>query len=320
MRNDAMSSASEDNETGESRGTVLLAGAANVLIAIAKIAAGVATGSSAMLAEGAHSVADTINQVFLLTAIRRSRKPPDADHPFGYGMERYFWALLAAVGILVLGAGFSFLEGVRAIVHPEQASNIIVAYVVLAFAFLFEGTSLLKAMRQLRGEATDLDVKVLDHVINTPDPTVRTVAFEDSAALVGILLAALGVSIDALTGSGRWDGVASILIGLLLIVVAYLLGRQNMSMLIGEAIPETEREVITKIITESAGVEVVVELLTMRLGPDEVLVAARVDVDDSASGGDLEQFADEVERRVRERYPAVRHVFLDPTPSATRGS
>ncbi|MGZ4427140.1 MAG: cation diffusion facilitator family transporter [Nocardioidaceae bacterium] len=305
----------EESSDDESTGTVLLAGAVNLLIAAAKIVAGLLTGSAAMLAEGAHSVADTMNQVFLLTALRRSDKPPDTEHPFGYGKERYFWALLAAVGILVLGAGFSFVQGVHAFLAPEPVKDPLIAYGVLALAFLFEGASWLKAVRQLHREAGDRDVPTVQHALDTPDPTSKTVAFEDSAALVGIVLAALGVLLDQVTGSGRWDGVASVLIGALLIVVAYALGRQNMNMLIGEAVDQDQRESIRKVIADSPGVDVVVELLTMRLGPEDVLVAARVDVDDTVSGGDLEVLADDVEKRVRERHPAVRHIFLDPTPS-----
>jgi cation diffusion facilitator family transporter len=300
---------------GESRGTVLLAGAANLGIAVAKIAAGLATGSAAMLAEGAHSVADTMNQVFLLTALSRSRRPPDAAHPFGYGKERYFWSLLAALGILVLGAGFSFLQGVHAFVSPEPVKDLPIAYGVLAVALVFEGTSWIRAVVQLRREAADRRVGTIEHAVETPDPAAKTVAFEDTAALIGIVIAAAGVTLDALTGAGQWDGVASVLIGALLIVVAYALGKQSMAMLIGEAVSRDELDEIREVIAGSAGVDEVVELLTMRLGPDEVLVAARVDVDDTASGGDLERFADDVEARVRDRAPAVRHLFLDPTPA-----
>ena len=154
---------------------------------------------------------------------------------------------------------------------------------------------------------------MLQHVFTTPDPTVKTVAFEDTAALVGILLAAAGITLHAVTGDGLYDGLASILIGVLLVGVAISLGSSSKHNLIGEAVPQEVRDGLTKVINESSGVDVVVELLTMRLGPDDVLVAARVDVDDTRSGGDLEQVADEVERRVREAFPEVRHVFLDPT-------
>ncbi|NUR06281.1 MAG: cation transporter [Nocardioidaceae bacterium] len=303
----------EENRGGESVGTVLVAGAANLAIAVAKLVAGALTGSSAMLAEGAHSVADTVNQVFLLTALKRSEKPADSRHPFGYGKERYFWSLLAAVGIFVLGAGFSVLEGIHALLSPEPVENLLVGYVVLGLAFVFEGASWLKALLQLRREAENRRVGLFRHVVTTPDPTAKTVAFEDTAALIGILLAAAGLTLHAVTGGGVWDGLASILIGLLLVVVAISLGTQSKRNLIGEAMPESARRGLTEILDETPGVDTVVELLTMRLGPEDVLVAARVDVEDDASGGDLERVADEGERRIRERYPEVRHVFLDPT-------
>jgi cation diffusion facilitator family transporter len=305
-----------EQETDGSFGTVVLAGTANLAIAVAKIVAGALTGSSSMLAEGAHSVADTVNELFLLTALSRSRKPADVQHPFGYGMERYFWSLLAAVGIFVLGAGFSIYQGVHTLQHAEPLESPVVAYVVLAVSFLFEGTSWTKAVLQLRREAADRNVGVLRHTLQTPDPTAKTVAFEDTAALLGILLAAAGITLHLLTDSGMWDGVASILIGVLLIGVAASLGSSSKSNLIGEAVPEDVRDGLTQVINESVGVDVVVELLTMRLGPTDVLVAARVDVDDAVSGGDLEKVADDVVARLRERYPEVRHVFLDPTAAS----
>jgi cation diffusion facilitator family transporter len=302
-----------EKEKDGSFGTVLLAGGANLAIAVAKIVAGLLTGSSAMLAEGAHSVADTVNQVFLLTAIARSRKPADAQHPFGYAMERYFWSLLAAVGIFVLGAGYSIYEGVHSLLHPEPVTALLVAYIVLGVSFLFEGASWVKAVVQLRREAGERRVGLFRHVFSTPDPTAKTVAFEDTAALVGILVAAGGITLHHLTGSGIWDGIASILIGVLLIVVAITLGSQSKRNLIGEAMPRQAREGLTQILNDTPGVDMVVELLTMRLGPEDVLVAARVDVVDGATGGDLERVADEADQRIRERYPEVRHVFLDPT-------
>jgi len=308
--------AADENKDG-SVGTVLLAGGANLAIAVAKLVAGLLTGSAAMLAEGAHSVADTVNQLFLLTALSRSKRPADVQHPFGYGMERYFWSLLAAVGIFVLGAGYSIYEGIHSLLHPEPVKAVLVAYGVLGLSFIFEGTSWLKAVIQLRREAGERGVGVFQHVFTTPDPTVKTVAFEDTAALVGILLAAGGITLHTLSGSGIWDGIASILIGILLVGVAISLGSSSKRNLIGEAMPETARTGITKVINESVGVDVVVELLTMRLGPDDVLVAARVDVDDAATGGDLERVADDVERRIRVAYPEVRHVFLDPTKAVT---
>jgi cation diffusion facilitator family transporter len=296
-----------------STSTVLLAGAANLSVAAAKVVGGLLSGSAAMLAEGAHSVADTLNEAFLLTALKRSRKPADARHPFGYGMERYFWAMLAAVGIFVLGAGFSVLQGIQAIVAPEELTSLTVVYAVLGASFVLEGVSWLKALRQLRAEARQRAAGVIDHIRATAEPAAKTVAFEDTAALVGVLLAIVGVTLHHLTGQAFWDGAASIAIGLLLIGVAYALGRENKSMLIGQALPDRTRKGISDAITGSRGIDTVVELLTMRLSPDEVLVAARVDLVDETRGGALELHADEVEQRVRSRYPEVRHVFLDPT-------
>lgn len=297
----------------ESTRTVLLAGFANLSIAIAKTIGGLISGSTAMLAEAAHSFADTLNQVFLMAALKRSEKPADVQHPFGYGMERYFWSLIAAVGIFVLGAGYSIYEGIRAILEPEELTSLMIAYVVLGISFVFEGISWLRAVKQVRGEAKDRGRGTMEHLRLTTDPTAKTVAFEDTAALVGIVLAAIGVTLHAVTDQGFWDGAASVAIGLLLIGVAYALGKQNKAYLIGQSVSEELREGIREEIAGAPGVDEIVEILTMRLGPDQVLVAARVDLDDSASGGDLEQNAEVVDQRVRKRFPEVRHVFLDPT-------
>jgi cation diffusion facilitator family transporter len=297
----------------ESTTTVLVAGAANLAIAIAKTFAGLVSGSSAMLAEAAHSMADTLNQAFLLTALRRSGKPADAQHPFGYGMERYFWSLLAAVGIFVLGAGFSIYQGIEAILKPAEIDSLTLTYAVLAISFLFEGTSWVRALRQTRREAAADGRPALAQVRSTSDPTLKTVLFEDTAALIGIVVAAAGVTLHHLTGQSFWDGGASIAIGLLLVLVAYALGRENKAMLLGQSLGTEEVDAMRRAIEDCEGIDEVVELMTMRLSPDEVLVAARVDVTDDVSGGDLEHFADDVDQRVRQLFPEVRHVFLDPT-------
>jgi cation diffusion facilitator family transporter len=300
----------------ESDSTVLLAGAANLAIAIAKVVAGLLSGSTALLAEAAHSVADTLNQVFLLTALHRSRKPADARHPFGYGMERYFWSLLAAVGILVLGAGFSIAEGLRSLFAPEPIVALAVIYSVLAVSFVFEGTSWLRAITQVRREAHEHDVPFMTHLKNA-EPAVKTVAFEDSAALIGLLIAAIGVTLAVVTGHHFWDGTASIAIGLLLIVVAFKLGRDNKSMLIGRALPDDVQQQIRGIISGTPGVEDVLELLSLRLAPDQVLVVASVDLADMrTTGSAIEQLAERVDTDVRREFPMVRHLYLDPTPGA----
>lgn len=301
------------DEHDESTGTVLLAGGANLAIAVAKLVGGLISGSAAMLAEAAHSFADTLNEVFLLASLRRSRKPADARHPFGYGQERYLWALLAAVGIFVLGAGYSIYEGISAVLVPEELGSLTISYVVLALAFVFEGLSWLRAVRQLSRQAVEQGRGFFHHLRVTPDPTAKTVAFEDTAALIGIVLAAMGITLHAMTDQAFWDGAASIAIGLLLVVVAWALGQQNMRALVGQALPEATQEDLRRVIDESPGIDAVVELLTLRLSPEEVLVAARVDLDDTATVDELERAADEVERRLMAQHPEVRHVFLDPT-------
>jgi cation diffusion facilitator family transporter len=300
----------------ESSRTVLVAGSANLAIAAAKLVAGLASGSSAMLAEAAHSLGDTINQAFLLAALRRSQRPPDPEHPFGYGMARYFWALLAAVGIFVLGAGFAAYQGVAALINPSPTGSPTWSLVVLGLAFCFEGVSFIRAVRQLRAEAADAGSPPLRHLVADAEPALRAVVWEDGVALAGLLLAAGGLLLDEAIGTHVWDAVASLAIALLLVLVAYGLGRQNMEHLIGKAVDPQLQAGIAEEITAGAGVDGVLELLTMRLGPDQVLVAARVDLASGFSPEELEVASDEVERRIRERFPEVRHVFLDPTPGS----
>jgi cation diffusion facilitator family transporter len=302
----------------ESVRTVLLAGAANLSIAVAKGVAGLLSGSTALLAEAAHSVADTLNQAFLLAALKRSRRPADDRHPFGYGLERYFWSLLAAVGIFVLGAGFSIAEGIRVLLEPEPVTDLAVVYGVLVISFVFEGISWLKAFRQVRREAEARGVPTLEHLRESAEPAVKTVALEDSAALIGLVLAAAGVTLSAVTGQEFWDGAASIAIGALLVVVAWTLGSENKAMLIGQALPEEVEERIRATIASMPGIDAVVELLSLRLAPDQVLVVARVDLDNSkTTGAEVEQLAEVIDQQVRREFPIVRHLFLDPTPASS---
>jgi len=176
------------NQHEATRRTVLIAGAANILVGVVKLAAGIISGSSAMLAEAAHSAADTLDQLFLLTSLRQADRPADDDHPFGHGQERYFWSLLAAFGIFIAGAGFSFFEGILALGSTAH-ENPLAAYIALAVAVVAEGTSFLRALRQVRGEAKDSHQEVLDHVNTSPDITVKVALFEDSTAVVGLVFA-----------------------------------------------------------------------------------------------------------------------------------
>ena len=278
------------------------------------LVAGLASGSSAMLSEAAHSFGDTLNQVFLMAALRKSQRVADEEHPFGYGMERYFWSLLAAVGIFVLGAGFSAYEGISALTSPGESGSPTWSFVVLGASFVFEGSSFAKAIFQLRRNAGEVGTDVVHFLRNDADPALRAVVWEDGVALVGLLLAAGGLGLDSLTGERTWDGVASLLIAGLLVSVAYGLGRQNQQYLIGKAASPELRAGIVDAIKQADGVDSVLELMTMRLSPEQVLVAARVDLADHLTPEDIERASDEVDDLIRERFPEVRHVFLDPTP------
>jgi cation diffusion facilitator family transporter len=298
---------------GESTGTVVLAGLANLAIAIAKLVGGLLSHSSAMLSEAAHSLADTVTEVLLFVALKRGNKPADDRHPFGYGRETYFWAFLAALCTFALGAGFSIWQGIDTIRHGEEQGSPLVSYIVLAVAFVLEGSSLIKAVRQVRGEARERRITPRRYLETTTDTTVKAVTFEDSAALVGLVLAALGLLLEQLTGNAFWDGLSAILIGALLVLVAGALARANASLLIGQAVPEAlERELRAEI--ESLDlVDAVPFLLTDVVGPGKLLVAAKVDFADDATVADIERAADIAEQRLVGRHPGVRYVFLDPT-------
>jgi cation diffusion facilitator family transporter len=299
----------EQSATGR---TVLIAGAANIFVGAIKLVAGILVGSSAMLAEAAHSAADTLNQGFLWASLRQSARPADARHPFGYGQERYFWSLLAAFGIFIAGGGFSIFEGLLALSRESNGSPLL-AYLVLAAAAVAEGTSLVRVLVQYRREARDSHTELLDRVRSSPDTTVRTTLFEDAAAMVGLALAALGLVLRQVTGSPVWDGAASIAIGVLLIVIAFRLGMDNRDFLIGKAAGPQEIAAIREEIEKTPGVDKLLDLLTMYLGPEHVIVAARVAFSDDISADRAEDVADDIDKRLADRLPLVPHVFLDPT-------
>jgi cation diffusion facilitator family transporter len=297
----------------ETRRTVLVAGGANLFIAVSKVAAGLISGSSAMLAEGAHSVADTVNQGFLLVSLRTGARPADEEHPFGHGQERYFWSLLAAVGIFVAGAGFSIYDGVLAIVSGRHTGSLLLNFIVLGDSLIAEGTSLTRATRQLQGEATDKRRKLFDHIERSKDTTVKAAFFEDIAAVVGLVLAAAGLGLEALTGSPVWDGGASIVIGLLLVVVAFRLGNDSKDGLIGQSADRDEQQLIWEEIESTPGIEKIIELQTMHMGPESLIVAARVAFTDGISADRAEDISGAIDQRLRDKLPLMPHVFIDPT-------
>ncbi|RPE43699.1 cation diffusion facilitator family transporter [Streptomyces sp. Ag109_O5-1] len=309
-----MTEAGIQNGGGESTLTVIVAAAANLGIALAKAVAGVISGSSAMLSEAAHSVADTVTELLLLTALKRSEKPADEEHPLGYGPERYIWAMLAAVATFVGGAVFSLYDGIHTLVQGETPGDPLVSYIVLGVAFVLEGYSLRTGLKQARGEAARFKAPFKRYLRYTPDTAVKAVVMEDSAALVGLVLAAGGLLGGQLTGSGAWDGLASLLIGLLLLYVAWVLGRSNAELLIGRPLPKSVRERIRAELLESEHIVAVLELTTLVQGPHEALVAAKVDFRDVSTAAEIEWACERAEQRLRAAFPAIGRVYLDPTP------
>ncbi|MEV4894851.1 cation diffusion facilitator family transporter [Nonomuraea sp. NPDC055795] len=300
---------------GESFWTVLVAGLANLAIAVAKLVAGLISGSAAMLSEAAHSAADTVTEVLLLVAVRQTGKPADRRHPFGYGKAGFFWAMTAAVATLVGGAGFSITHGAHTIVHGESLGDFTLSYVVLGVSFVIEGVSFLKGLSQARREARRWGIGPVRLVARTSDTALKAVMLEDAAALAGLVIAAGGLLGSQLSGSALWDGAASVAIGVLLLVVALALIAANVSLLIGQAAPRPVETEIRALLLAQPEVADVVELLTMYLGPGRLLVAAKIDFDDAASAAGVEIACDQVDRRLCAHVPTISQVFLDPTPT-----
>jgi cation diffusion facilitator family transporter len=292
---------------------VLLALLANLGVAVLKFVAGFLSGSSALLSEAAHSVGDCTTEVLLLVSLRRSDRPADRKHPFGYGKERYFWSLLAAVAIFAIGASFSFYEGVHTIVGGADTDGMLwINYPVLALAAVLEGASFRQAVGVLRRITARRRQSLRDYVQAPTDPTVNSVVLEDSTALVGIVVAALGVALHQLTGSAVWDGVASVVIGCLLLMAAFILARANEALLIGR---QADRRLVLAIesrLESASEVEDVVDILTMLIGTNRILLCARVDFVDTVSAGELEAACVRLDTELRAEFPDLAEIFIQP--------
>jgi cation diffusion facilitator family transporter len=275
----------EDSGGSESLTTVLVAFGVNVLVALAKSAAALITGSASLLAEAAHSWADTGNEVFLLIANRRSRRPPDLAHPFGHGREVYVWSLFAALGLFVAGAAVSVTHGVQELITPEAAGHFAVGYAVLAVSFVLEAISFLQSVRQARPEAASLHRDLIEHVLATSDPTLRAVFAEDSAALAGLLIAAAGLGARQLTGSPVPDAAGSIVVGVLLGAVAVVLINRNRRFLVGQVVDPRVRAAAIQALLDAPEVARVTYLWLEIVGPRMILVIGDVDLtgDDAES-------------------------------------
>jgi cation diffusion facilitator family transporter len=297
-------------EERDPRRSVLAALMANTAIAIAKFAAAAISGSSAMLAEALHSVADTGNQALLLLGLKRAERPPDEDHPFGHGKARFFWGLVVAIILFTVGGGFSIYQGVHGLIAGHELPDAPVALIVIAVAICFEGYAWHTAYQQL--EESGRGRGFIDALRNSKDPEVLTVLAEDSAAISGLLVAALGIGLSALTGEAAFDAAGSIGIGAILLVVAFFLGRENAKLLIGEGIDPESRAEIERAIRNVDGVENLIELLTMHLSPEEVLVTADVRFTDDLSTEEIARTIDRVEAAIREVAPGARRIYVEP--------
>ncbi|WP_435278047.1 cation diffusion facilitator family transporter [Rhodococcus yananensis] len=304
----AKSHAPRDGDA-ESTLTVLLAFAANLLVALAKTVAAVVTGSASMMAEATHSWADTGNEVLLVIADRRSKHPADRAHPFGYGREAYVWSMFAALGLFALGAGVSITHGIQELFRSEPASDFGIAYTVLAVAFMLEGISFRQAYRQVRREAAAADRDLLEHALKTSDPTVRAVFAEDAAALIGLVIAFAGILAHQLTGSPIPDAIGSILVGILLGVIAVVLIDRNRRFLVGEEATGQLHQAGLRALLELPDVEQVTMLRMEYLGPRQVYLVGAVDL----VGDDVEhtvaELLDRCERALEE-HPYVRKAVL----------
>ena len=293
----------------ESKVAIYGAIAANVAIAVTKFVVAGITGSSAMLSEGIHSAVDTFNGVLLLVGLKLSKRPATPEHPFGHGKELYFWSLIVAVLIFALGGGVSCYEGLQHIRHPAPMQDPLWSYVVLGAAAVFEGSSFFIALRQFLKQAGKTPFWKALH--RSKDPTTYTVLAEDSAALVGLVVAAAGIALSHQFDMPELDGAASLVIGLLLAGVAVLLIRESRGLLIGEGIrPETARA-IRAIALGQPKVRDAGRVLSMYVGPDDVLVTMDLDFDDGTAAAEAAEAIAAVERQVRERYPMIKRLFIE---------
>jgi cation diffusion facilitator family transporter len=289
----------------ESARTVVIALLANLGVALAKLGAAVVSGSAAVLAEAFHAFADAGNEILLVVAQRRSSRPPDDQHPVGYGREAYFWALIASIGVFITGAVLSVGEGIRSLLVPSDASDFALSYAVLGIALVLEALSLRRAYRQLHDEASSLSRPLVEHAVKTSDPTVRAVFGEDVAAVAGNAIAIVGVALHQVTGVAAIDAVTAIVIGLLVGAVGLVLADRNRDFLVGEPAAQDLHGRVGDVVAAVPGIVAVTELLVTFVGPRRLWVAARVDIDDTLTGADVERLTREVEARVREFSPAI---------------
>jgi cation diffusion facilitator family transporter len=308
----------QDDDQHMSEGTtraVLAAFAGNLAIAIIKAIAAYLTGSGALVAETAHSLADSVNQILLYVGIRRSVQPPSARHPLGHGKERYFWALIVALFLFFGGGIFSIYEAYERFTHPQELGTVWVGFLVLGLSMVFETFSLSVAVREVRHAAADQGMPVRRFLQQLRDPALRTVLYEDSAALAGLVAAILGLGLTVLTGDHRFDALASAVIGLILIYVAYQLAWGARGLIVGEAPPDEVLDEIRATIASEPGIDKVIDLRAVQMGTNQLLVLARVSVRDDIPAGDAERLLARLRGRLGRDHPEVMDSYVELNPS-----
>ena len=295
--------------SGGSKRAIYAALVGNSLIAVTKFGASAYTGSSAMLSEAVHSLVDTGNQWLLLYGLKRSKRPADRHHPFGYGMEEYFWAFIVAILIFGLGAGISFYEGLKRVMEPHEVASPYVNYIVLSLAILFEGASWFIALQEFRkGKGKRGWMAEIRH---SKDPTKFTVLFEDSAAMLGLVVAMIGIALAQYLHMPVLDGAASIVIGVILATTAALLAYECKGLLIGEAASPAVIVSIRKTASAQEGVDAVNEVLTMHLGPEDILANLSLDFADGLSSEQVEASITGLEQAIKAKHPQVKRIFIE---------
>ena len=292
-----------------SKHVVIAALLGNSLIAVTKFAAAAYTGSSAMLSEGIHSLVDTCNQALLLYGMKRASRPADENYPFGYTREIYFWAFVVAVMIFGVGAGAAVYEGVDKLRNPAPIENAYVNYIVLGLAFVFEAVAWWVAFREFKRRKGEQGY--FEAVRRSKDPTVFTVLFEDTAAMLGIIVAFVGIWLGQVMGAAWLDGAASVVIGGILAVTAALLAYECKGLLVGESAAETVVESLRALARDHSDDATVNELLTMQLGPEDVLVTMSLDFASGLSADDVERLVSELESKIKAAHPEVTRVFIE---------
>lgn len=295
--------------TSSSKKVIIAALIGNSLIAVTKFVASTMTGSSAMLSEAIHSLVDTGNQVLLLYGLKRAQRPPDENFPYGYGKEIYFWSFVVAIAIFSVGAGVSIYEGIHHILHPVEMRDPMVNYIVLGLALAFEGAAWSFAWREFKKSKGDSGY--IQAVKEGKDPTMFVVLFEDSAAMAGLLVALVGVYITANTGNPLYDGIASVVIGIILALTAVWLAVETKGLLIGESASVEVRAAINDVLNESGAVDQVNEVLTMHMGPEFILVNVSVDFHDRLSSSEIEKTVSRLAEKLKAQNPLIKRVFVE---------